>query len=90
MKKAVLLAAAALAMAGAQATNPTAPQTRVALPVARPASDLVRNAVRTGSLRHLQGGYKRGPGWSYAHVKRMAKKARNVARHKAHCKGRRA
>lgn len=28
-------------------------------------------------------GYLRGPGWSAAHVKRMARKKRNKARHKA-------
>ena len=29
-----------------------------------------------------------GPGWTAAHVQRMAKKRRNKARHKAACKGR--
>lgn len=28
-----------------------------------------------------------GPGWSNRHVKRMAVKARNVKRHRAHVKG---
>lgn len=89
MKRAALLAAAALSFAGAQATLPsdTAREQMRALPVARPATDAVRKAIRSGGLRHFTGGYRRGPGWSYAQVKRQALKARNVARHKAHCKG---
>jgi hypothetical protein len=30
--------------------------------------------------------YRRGPGWSFAHVKRMAKKAKNRAHHRAACR----
>lgn len=30
----------------------------------------------------------RGPGWSYAHVKRMARKRRNVLRNRRHHRGR--
>lgn len=32
--------------------------------------------------------YSRGPGWTVAQVKRMAKKARNQRRHKIACRGR--
>lgn len=98
MRKAAILAAAALAMSGAVGStatptagaNPTPQPSRElmrALPTFRPGSNAVRKATRSGSLRDLTGGYPQGPGWTYAHVKRMAKKARHVARHKAHCKG---
>lgn len=90
MRNALLLAAAAMAFAGAAATN-TANDPMRALPTAGVAYDVRRKAVRSGGLAHLQGGYRRGPGWSYAHVKRMARKARNQAQnrahHRAHCKG---
>ena len=89
MRNAALLAVAALAFAGAQGTTvQNDPLRRMqVLPTARPAFDVQRKAVRSGGLNHLNGGYRRGPGWSYAHVKRMARKARNQARHRAHCKG---
>jgi hypothetical protein len=31
----------------------------------------------------------RGPGWTQAHVKRMARKRRNVLRHRKACRGKR-
>ena len=44
--------------------------------------------LRLGSLSHQGGGPQvQRKRLSYAHVKRQAQKARNVARHKAHCKG---
>ncbi len=90
--KSSLLAAAALALSfGGATASPIQDNTprheHRALPTQRPASDLVRKAVRGGNLRHLHGGYPQGPGWTVAQVKRMAAKDRNVARHKAHCKG---
>lgn len=88
MKIAALMLAAALGMAGGQAGLFSAAHQPV-LPTARVQSNAQRRAVRSGSLQHLTGGTRRGPGWSYAHVKRMAAKARNVARHRARCKGRR-
>ena len=41
------------------------------------------NGIRIGNGR---GGYPNGPGWTVAHVKRMARKRRNQQRHKAACR----
>lgn len=86
MRKAALLAVAALAFAGAQGAASQSDPLR-ALPTREVVYNVQRKAVRSGGLAHLHGGYRQGPGWSYAHVKRMARKARNQARHRAHCKG---
>lgn len=89
MRNAGLVIAAALSMAAAapMTANSALADKMHVLPVSRPVSETVRKAIRSGGVRHLQGGYKCGPGWTYAQVKRMAKKARTVARHKAQCKG---
>ena len=46
-----------------------------------------QRAVPTGKPFPRLFTYPNGPGWSAAHVKRLARKARNVRRHKAACKG---
>lgn len=54
-------------------------------------------AAERQSLKHVfAGGFyqshtqrKRGPGWTHAQVQRMARKRRNVLKHKARCKGHR-
>lgn len=57
------------------------------------AESQVIQANRKRSTRQTSGSYwtglpgRKGPGWSAAHVKRMAVKSRNQRRHKAACKG---
>jgi len=62
------------ALAGDPFMAPTVATSRLAPPKTRFGS----------STQQYSGyGYCRGPGWSAAHVKRMAKKARNRARNRA-------
>lgn len=65
----------------------------MALPIERNESLAVapRRQPQTIPTRRYYGigfNYPNGPGWTVAQVKRMAKKARNRAKHRAHMKGR--
>lgn len=73
-----------LAMA---ALGPLAHGASEILSVAQTATAPRRRQVRAA---HSSGGShvtRTGPGWTAAHVKRMARKARNQRRHKSACKG---
>lgn len=74
-----------LAMAGL-AGSMTLPITRAEALTIAP-----RRAPQTIPTRRYYGisfSYPNGPGWTVAQVKRMAKKAKNRAKHRAHMKGR--
>ena len=82
--------AAALAMAAAGGLAVTATIERQALPAPTVSlAPTVRRVLRDGDTRALHGGWRLGPGWCQAKVQRMARKRRNQARHRAHCKRRR-
>lgn len=69
-----LSASLGTALAGDPFATPSAAKSRLAPPKTRPNS---RTQQYSGY------GYCRGPGWLAAHVKRMAKKARNRARNRS-------
>lgn len=46
-----------------------------------------RNVATRAHSSYCQFGYHKGPGWTVAKVKRMAKKARNQKRHRKATKG---
>ena len=65
-----------------QAGEPAANEGR-SLPTKAPMSPEQKAARLDWLRRRSTTGYRRpGPGWSYAHVKRCARKARNVARNR--------
>jgi len=78
-KKIIALAAAGLAAAGANIQMVSLTGTEQ---VAR--TNRERHVAR--NLFSSPWNYSNGPGWTAAHVKRMAKKQRNRARHKTNCK----
>lgn len=66
----------------AEAGGPAANEGR-SLPTQGPMSPEQKAARLDWLRRRSTAGYRRpGPGWSYAHVKRCARKARNVARNR--------
>lgn len=77
---AIGLAVAGVASAGAATVK--APPPQVVYERKRQA-----RAIGAGAVSHLNRS-RRGPSWTVAQVKRQARKARNQARHRAHCKRR--
>ena len=49
-----------------------------------PMTEFLGNGFPSGSRGRQR---RSGPGWTQAQVQRRARKARNVRRHRAHCKG---
>ena len=75
-----------VAALGLIANAPVMPAYTVAAPASRRATTrITTTADYSGIASHT---YPTGPGWTNRHVKRMATKRRNKARHKAACKGR--
>jgi len=83
--RAALIAASIIAGGGAGAFMPQLP---TPVPIVQQSR---RQSLRSFARSLGIAPRKRGPGWTHAHVQRMARKRRNQARHRSHCqrKGRR-
>lgn len=77
-----LIASLAYALTGTVANVPMSISERVELSVRKTEARRIYASLR-GRFRD----YKKGPGWTVAQVKRMARKSRNKARNKAAHKG---
>lgn len=74
MKNALMAVAALAMLVGSAAAAEVAPAANVAPPKTKAASRTVQWCSPWG--------HRSGPGWSFAHVKRMAKKRRNQLRNR--------
>src|SRR5688572_2424895 len=100
-KNSLGLAAAALAMAAAAGMGSVEPASSVTnasqtnqSQVQKGATNSTKATKRSTAQISYGGGFgsrgnerRRGPGWTQAHVQRMARKKRNQARHKKACRG---
>lgn len=80
LNRASILAAAALSMAGFNAMATDAPTKAVPTRSAPGLAERLRRM--TGGEYRPKSPRRRGPGWSFAHVKRMARKRKNVLRNR--------
>lgn len=86
MKRSSILAAALMAMASSAFAGVEVPK---APPPTVTADAKKRKRMLLGHATGITTARRRGPGWTHAHVQRMANKARNRRRNKLAHRGRR-